>query len=55
MNINPSDFRVEVPRLIPPEVVIAVAFWGRARGHGWMTMPPARNAVAGDKNGLGTR
>lgn len=21
------------------------------KGHGWMTMPPARNAVAGDKNG----
>eukprot|EP00435_Cladocopium_sp_Y103_P055262 s1163_g18.t1 len=32
-------------------VVVAVAFLGRAAGHGWMTMPPARNAVAGDKNG----
>ena len=42
-------------RVIPPEVVIAVAFLGRATGHGWMTMPPARNAVAGEKNGLGTR
>ena len=37
------------------EVAIAVALLGRATGHGWMNLPPARNAVAGDKNGPGTQ
>mmetsp|Transcript_5167 Transcript_5167/g.5968 ORF Transcript_5167/g.5968 Transcript_5167/m.5968 type:complete len:146 (+) Transcript_5167:3-440(+) len=33
-------------------VVVALChFTATVNGHGWMTMPPARNAVAGTKNG----
>ena len=33
------------------EVIAILLLAVEVKGHGWMSIPPARNAVAGDKNG----